>query len=299
MRVFISYTSEQRQLAERLTLGLRNEGHAVFFDKETLPAGASFDDRIRAALRRSHIFLFLVSHASLQEGAYAQTELNLARRRWPNPAGKVLPVLTEQIAVEELPPYLRAVSVLAPQGDLVADVLDAIERLSRERRLGIARRVVAAAVLLLCTSIGAWWWLDAHRRILVEDVNVSSVPRPTPGGVSSFQFDVTLRNRGSEAITVVDIGPHTDNDAVTFAGTITEWFDLNPDERQKTVFVTSLNNAQDPARVRWRLCWGYVRTEDRYYEIESGKAHVDMFMGRYRREDCSGWRAWSAPRSSR
>jgi hypothetical protein len=299
MRVFISYTSEQRTLAERLTLGLRNEGHAVFFDKETLPAGASFDDRIRTALRRSHLFLFLISHASLQEGAYAQTELNFARRRWPNPAGKVLPVLAEPIAIEELPPYLRAVSVLESEGDLVADVLDAVERLSRERRRGIARWVVAAAALLLGTSIGAWWWLDAHRRIVVEDVEVSSVPRQTPDGGSAFQFDVTLRNQGSEAITVVDIAPHTDNDAMTFSGTSTEWFNLNPDERQKTVFVTSFNNGQDSARVRWRLCWGYVRTEDRYYEIESGKADVDMFMGRYRREDCSGWRAWSEPRSPR
>jgi TIR domain-containing protein len=297
MRVFISYASEQRKLAERLALGLRNEGHGVFFDRDALPPGASFDDRIRKALRRSQIFIFLVSNASLQEGSYAQTELNIARGRWPEPGGKVLPVLAEQVAIEELPPYLRAVSVLESRGDVVADVLDGVARLSRERRLALARRVVAVAAVVLGTSVGGWWWLDSHRRLVLEDVNVSAGSQQAPNGGPTFQFDVTLMNRGSEAVTVVGILPHTDNDAVTFSGTSVEWFNINPDERNKTSFVTSFRNAPDSARVRWRLCWEYVRTEDRYYELESGKADVDMFMDRYRREDCSSWRAWSPPPS--
>jgi len=297
MRVFISYASEQRNLAERLTLGLRNEGHGVFFDKEALPAGVSFDDRIRSALRRSQIFVFLVSKASLQKGGYAQTELNIAQERWPIPGGKVLPVLVEPLDIEELPPYLQAVTVLASPGDVVADVLNAVARLSRERRIAIARRSVAAAALVLVASMsGWWWWFENHRRLVIEDVHVATASQQSSNGGPAFRFDVTLKNRSSEAITVVDIAPHTDNDATPFSGTSVEWFNLNPGDQNKTSFTTSFRNGQAPEHVRWRLCWGYVRTEDRYYELESGKADVDMFMGRYRREDCSRWNAWSQPR---
>ena len=60
MRAFISYASEQRDIAERLALGLRNEGNRAFFDRDALPAGGSFDDRIRRAIQRSHLFVFLI-----------------------------------------------------------------------------------------------------------------------------------------------------------------------------------------------------------------------------------------------
>jgi hypothetical protein len=119
VRVFISYASEQRDIAERLALGLRSVGNRPFYDRDALPAGHAFDSQIRRAVQRAHLFVFLISRESLREGSYPLTELALARQRWPHPAGKVLPVLVEDVPVEALPAYLRSVSVLEPEGDLV------------------------------------------------------------------------------------------------------------------------------------------------------------------------------------
>jgi TIR domain len=121
MRVFLSYASEQRDLAIRLALALRSMRNNVFFDRDALPTGAAFDLRIRKAILRCHAFVFLASRQSLQAGAYTLSELGVAERRWAHPAGKVLPVLVDDTPIETLPAYLRAVSVLEPKGDIVAE----------------------------------------------------------------------------------------------------------------------------------------------------------------------------------
>ena len=50
MRVFLSYASEHRELATRLALGLRNLGLETFLDRDSLPPGDSFDDRIASTI---------------------------------------------------------------------------------------------------------------------------------------------------------------------------------------------------------------------------------------------------------
>jgi TIR domain len=141
MNTFISYASEQRDLAERLAIGLRNMGFRVFFDQDNLPAGDSFDARIRKALERSHLFVFLISEDSLRDGAYTLTELNMAKRRWPSSAGNLLPVLINDIPIDRIPPYLRSVSVLKPTGDVVAEVLDAADQLGKQRHQKLLRHL--------------------------------------------------------------------------------------------------------------------------------------------------------------
>jgi TIR domain len=296
MRVFLSYASEQRDLAQRLALGLSNDGNHVFFDKDALPAGDSFDDRIRSAIARSHLFIFLISRASLQKGAYARAELDMAQQRWPNPAGKVLPVLGEDVAIEALPPYLRAVSVLETQGDLVAEVLQAAAWLARERRRGLALRSLLGVASLLAVMAAGWGWRVSQRQLAVESVDVTAVSQQSAAGAPEFRFDLTLRNRGAEAVTILDIGAHTDSDQAVFAGGSTEWFDLDPKERRALTFDASLQGSAPAAPLRWRLCWGYVRTEDRVYELDSEKLDVDLFMARYRRDACDGWRRWRPER---
>lgn len=141
MRIFLSYDDTRRDVAERLALGLRAAGHRVFFDQDSLPAGTSYDDRIRNAVLNSHLFVFLVSRESVQKGAYALTELEIAEQRWPHPTGRLLPVLLDETPITALPPYVRAVSVLQPQGDVVGDTLHAVARLYGELRRKNLRRM--------------------------------------------------------------------------------------------------------------------------------------------------------------
>jgi hypothetical protein len=155
MKVFVSYASEQHDLAKRVALALRSVAREVFFDRHELGAGEEFNAQIRRAVLRSNVFVFLASRDALRAGAYTLTELGIAERRWPHPAGRVLPVVVDGSGVAELPPYLRAVSVLVPQGDVVAEVVDAVARLRRAwwRRVGLWAGAGVVAVALAAAVV--------------------------------------------------------------------------------------------------------------------------------------------------
>ena len=155
MRVFLSYAGEQRTTADSIALRLREAGHDVFFDKDDLPAAVSFDDRIRQGLHRSNALVFLVSPESVAPGAYTLTEMQFARERWPNPSGRVLPVMVVPTPYPEIPEYLKAVTVLEPKGNVVAETAAAVERLARAPR---RRRLVAALTLALVVAAGSAAW---------------------------------------------------------------------------------------------------------------------------------------------
>jgi TIR domain len=70
MRLFLSYSSKDRALAEPIYLALRAQGHRVFFDRSDLPPGEEYDIRIRRAIERSRLFVFLASPDSLKTGSY-------------------------------------------------------------------------------------------------------------------------------------------------------------------------------------------------------------------------------------
>ena len=129
MNVFLSYSSSDSELAERLAYSLRDEGYSVFFDRTSLPPGEGYHSRIRSAIDRCNLFIFLISRESVSRGSYALTELGIAQHKWASPSGRILPVMVSEVDFDTLPPYLNAVTVLRPQGDLVAEVMAAVSRL--------------------------------------------------------------------------------------------------------------------------------------------------------------------------
>lgn len=131
MQVFLSYASEDRDTAEEIELALRGAGHSVFFDRANLPPGGEFHSRIKEAVRRCDAFVFLVSPHSVMKGGYARTELKFARERWQHAADRVLPVIVGKLPWEDIPAYLRSVTVLEPEGNIAAEVADAIEDFGR------------------------------------------------------------------------------------------------------------------------------------------------------------------------
>jgi hypothetical protein len=167
MRVFLCYDSEQRDLAQRVALALAGAGIEVFFDRDDLPPGGEFNLAIRNAIRRSDLFLFIASREALREGAYALTELGIARQRWPHPAERVLTLLADETPITALPAYLSAVTVLVPAGDPVAETVDAVARWrERARRRWLGRAAAVLAVVAAGAGLTLW---------LIE-------PRPVPSG---------------------------------------------------------------------------------------------------------------------
>jgi len=123
VKIFLSYPSAHKETAASINYELQAGGHDVFFDKEDLPAGHSYNERIRTAIENSDLFIFLITPESIASGRYTLTELKIASRKWPTPAGRVLPVMLEPTAYEDIPAYLKAVTILTPQGNATAEIL--------------------------------------------------------------------------------------------------------------------------------------------------------------------------------
>jgi len=132
MRIFLSYASEHRDIADQIQLTLAVGGYSVFFDRDDLPGGGDYDARISAAVAQSDLMLFLVSKASVAKGSYALTELKYARMRWPSPKDRVLPIMIEPVDIASLPPYLKAVTILEPEGSVPAEVRAAVNEMADE-----------------------------------------------------------------------------------------------------------------------------------------------------------------------
>ncbi len=164
MKIFISYASARRDLAEPLVHALEADGHEVFFDRQDLPVGDSYHERIRDAMARADQMVFLISPESIKAGSYALSELAMAQQRWPRPAGHVLPVMAAPTPYASLPPYLTAVTVFEPKGNLAAEVA---AELARRRSPRWPWWAAGAAALVL--SVGAaWMWQQATQRAQQE-----------------------------------------------------------------------------------------------------------------------------------
>ena len=130
MKLFISYAHEQLPIAEEINASLSARGFDVFLDKTDLRMGEEYDGRIKAAIEASDIFVFLVSPESVSPGHYTMTELGIRQRKYPNPSGTVLPVMVKATLLKKVDPYLRAVTILYPLGNVAAEVSAAIDYLS-------------------------------------------------------------------------------------------------------------------------------------------------------------------------
>jgi hypothetical protein len=132
MKIFLSYVSLDRSTAEAIAFSLRDRGHKVFLDRDDLPVGQGFDERIEGAVKQSEIFVFLISPDSVAEGRYTLTELLFARKKWPSPSGHVLPVRVRATPRDLIPSYLKAVTILEPQGNVAAETSAKVDEMGRQ-----------------------------------------------------------------------------------------------------------------------------------------------------------------------
>jgi hypothetical protein len=148
MKIFLSYSSTDRDLADRIRLALLAEDHTVFFDRNDLAPGLAYDARIADGIKQADLFLFLISPESVTEGRYTLTELGFAQRKWSHPDRHVLPVMIRSTPFDRIPPYLKAVTILNPAGDIPAEVAGEIRRMAPSwlRRSGFVIGTVVTAI---------------------------------------------------------------------------------------------------------------------------------------------------------
>jgi hypothetical protein len=131
MKIFLSHASQDKAVAESIAFSLRSRGYTVFLDRDDLPPGGSYDEQIERAVKNSDIFVFLISPDSVADGRYTLTELTFARQKWPTPNGHVLPVVARKTAFENIPTYLKAVTVLEPAGSIAPETSAAVDNMQR------------------------------------------------------------------------------------------------------------------------------------------------------------------------
>lgn len=154
MKIFISYSSEKHQDAEKLCISLQQDGHDVFFDKLTLPKGNSYDNLIRKELLKSKLLIFLISPESVDSGSYTLNELRIFQERFPNPSGHILPIMITPTSFDLIPNYLKAVTILNPVGNQVADCSHEVSKIaSRRRRKKIKWLSSSTASILIAISV--------------------------------------------------------------------------------------------------------------------------------------------------
>lgn len=158
MRIFLSYESSQRAIAEKIAIRLQRK-HEVFFDRDTLQTSDAFDSEIREWIeRKADLFIFLVSPDALTSGSYTVTELGFAKKRWKDPVGRVLPVLVEGVIEDIDDAYLTSINIFVPKGNVEAEVASEVARMTRRRvprwvALAAAAIVIAGLAMVLRTIL--------------------------------------------------------------------------------------------------------------------------------------------------
>lgn len=171
MQIFLSYASQDREVARAIERSLTEQGHDVFFDRDDLPPGEEYHARIRAAIEQSDLLVFLVSPDAVDAGSYTLTEVEVAEQAWRRAGGRLLPVVVHPTPIESLPHFVRSVTLLQPTGNVPAAVSAAVHRLRRDRlrRTGIR---VAAGVLAVALLSALGWGLthrEPARRVTGRD----------------------------------------------------------------------------------------------------------------------------------
>ena len=157
--VFLCHASEDKPVVEPMQLALASAGCEVFYDQESLPAGGDYHARIRDAIQRCDVFVFVASPASITPGKFTLTELKFARERWPSPVKRVLPVAIGGLKPNDLPKYLQAATVLTISGNPAAEVRAAVEGMLIElksrkpRRLAVTLGIGGVALTLSLTVV--------------------------------------------------------------------------------------------------------------------------------------------------
>jgi hypothetical protein len=236
MKIFVSYAAEDRDTAECIHLALIAAGHHTFFDRANLPPGQGYHERIRAAIEQSDAMVFLASPDSMTPGSYALTELKYARGKWHHPDRRVIPVRLRGLSWDAIPNYLKAVTVLEPEGDPAAEVALVISELQRD--LGAKPKTmkgrlaaVAALVAIIAVFVGnvdKIWFTDWDLERLISlisqkkrsEIQTNAIDNLYHYGISKFKFESS---------------PELINSQLTFPDENLNWNNLLIADEYKTV----------------------------------------------------------------
>uniref|UniRef100_I2Q6G7 TIR domain-containing protein n=1 Tax=Desulfovibrio sp. U5L TaxID=596152 RepID=I2Q6G7_9BACT len=122
MKVFISYSHEDKKYAKLIATKLKESGHDVFFDTWSLQAGDNLIEKVNKSLKETDALIVIVSKNSLRSKWVMHEFSAIALGDLSNRQSRVIPVLIDGSSV---PQYLARYVYI----DLTADLDDGIQRI--------------------------------------------------------------------------------------------------------------------------------------------------------------------------
>ncbi len=157
MKIFLSYASQDRDVAQSIHRALLEQGHDVFFDREDLPPGEEFHIQIRRAIEGADLFVFLISENAIDAGSYTLNELDIAEKKLAQASGRLLPVLLQPMPLDRIPTFAKSVTLLQSPGNVPAAVADAVNRIAVKRRRARLGKMGGAALAVALIGAGIWF----------------------------------------------------------------------------------------------------------------------------------------------
>ncbi|WP_395740599.1 toll/interleukin-1 receptor domain-containing protein [Prosthecobacter sp.] len=157
--VFISYSSRDAEMAEKLCRRLVSDGFRVWEDVKNVPTGAVSSDSIYRAIRRSSCVLILASENSVAS-AWVQEEVRYAiahRKR----------ILIHRLDPVMLPEWLKVLDTLQRSHH----VEQTLTYLRRTRRIEHAKMAAAVAAALFLSMV-VWNHGKTEREVEIGSVRV-------------------------------------------------------------------------------------------------------------------------------
>ncbi len=138
--IFLSYASEDRDIAEHILIELGKANLDVWFDREQLMAGDDFQDRIRSNVERSSLFVPVLSRRCLvRERRFFRLEWEFAflkARMLPRSVRFIYPVVVDDLPYrdEALPEELQRLTWHPIKDGVTADFVEAVKKQYRENQ---------------------------------------------------------------------------------------------------------------------------------------------------------------------
>ena len=164
MKIFVSYSHQDASVAEKIASELKRCGHDVFLDIHQLDVGDIFNRKLKQAIDRSDIFVFLASPNSLRQNCWARRELDLAMNFRSSLTNIwIVPVILAGHDGINLPSNIQNLTNFKLASHTDASVAELCAKISRiqTRRSRYKLRLATAiplALLLPCALLTAWYF---------------------------------------------------------------------------------------------------------------------------------------------
>ena len=170
MKIFLSYSSKDKDMAEKIFLTLLESGHEVFYDRDKLQSGKAYNKTIENELYTSDLLIFLISPNSIKPSSYTLTEIKYAQKKWKHPKNHVLPVMIEDTSYTKMPNYISAVTVFTPDGNIPAEVASEVNSFNKNI-INIRMKFLVSILSLIIVTILAVYYAKYN----IRQENIKSI----------------------------------------------------------------------------------------------------------------------------